>query len=89
MEDRLHALVIRGELDLKTAQHEIATDWIAAYKKYFHTQTPLLPRPRARNQEWTPGEQDLLVGDRHRFFHAFSQSSISTVCGIKNFCEPS
>jgi hypothetical protein len=28
------ALVIRGKLDLKIAQHEIATDWIAAYKKY-------------------------------------------------------
>jgi hypothetical protein len=34
LEDRLHALVIRGKLDLKTAQHEIATDWTAAYKKY-------------------------------------------------------
>ena len=34
LEDRLHALVIGGKLDLKTAQREIATDWIAAYKKY-------------------------------------------------------
>jgi hypothetical protein len=34
LEDRLHALVISGRLDLKTAQREIATDWIAAYKKY-------------------------------------------------------
>jgi hypothetical protein len=34
LEDRLHALVISGKLDLKTAQREIATDWIAAYKKY-------------------------------------------------------
>jgi hypothetical protein len=31
LEDRLHALVISGKLDLKTAQREIATDWIAAY----------------------------------------------------------
>jgi hypothetical protein len=34
LEDRLHALVISGKLDLETAQREIATDWIAAYKKY-------------------------------------------------------
>jgi hypothetical protein len=34
LEDRLHALVVNGKLDLKTAQREIATDWIAAYKKY-------------------------------------------------------
>jgi len=24
-----------------TAQREISTDWIAAYKKYFHTDRPL------------------------------------------------
>jgi hypothetical protein len=34
LEDRLHALVVSSKLDLKTAQREIATDWIAAYKKY-------------------------------------------------------
>src|SRR6266481_5314453 len=34
LEDRLHALVVNGKLDLETAQREIATDWIAAYKKY-------------------------------------------------------
>jgi hypothetical protein len=34
LEDRLHALVIGGKLDLETAQREIANDWIAAYKKY-------------------------------------------------------
>jgi hypothetical protein len=34
LEDRLHALVVSGKLDLETAQREIATDWIAAYKKY-------------------------------------------------------
>jgi hypothetical protein len=26
---------------LATAQHEIATNWIEAYKKYFHTDRPL------------------------------------------------
>ncbi|HZT37758.1 MAG TPA: hypothetical protein VFA28_07660 [Bryobacteraceae bacterium] len=40
LEDRLHELVCSGSLDLATAQREIATDWIAAYKKYFHTDQP-------------------------------------------------
>ena len=40
LEDRLHALVISGKLDLKTAQREIATDWIAAYKKYIGSSPP-------------------------------------------------
>jgi len=41
LEERLHQMVCSGKLDLLTAQHDIATDWIAAYKKYFHTNTPL------------------------------------------------
>lgn len=41
LEERLHELVCSGQLDLITAQREIATDWIAAYKKYFHTNKPL------------------------------------------------
>jgi len=34
LEDKLHAMVRDNQIDLATAQHEIATDWIAAYKKY-------------------------------------------------------
>ena len=41
LEDRLHELVCRGDVDLPTAQREISTDWIAAYKKYFHTDKPI------------------------------------------------
>jgi hypothetical protein len=41
LEERLHEMVCAGELDLATAQRDIATDWIAAYKKYFHTDRPL------------------------------------------------
>jgi hypothetical protein len=41
LEDRLHSMVCEGKLDLRTAQRDIATDWIAAYKKYFHTDRPL------------------------------------------------
>jgi hypothetical protein len=35
LEERLHQLVCEGKLDLSTAQNDIATDWVAAYKKYF------------------------------------------------------
>jgi len=35
LENRLHAMVCRGEISLEDAQHEIATDWVAAYRKYF------------------------------------------------------
>jgi hypothetical protein len=41
LEDLLHQRVCSGQLDLATAQHDIATDWIAAYKKYFRTDKPL------------------------------------------------
>jgi hypothetical protein len=41
LEDRLHAMVCSGQLDLPTAQREISQDWVAAYKKYFRTKTPL------------------------------------------------
>ena len=41
LEDHLRGLVCQGQVDLATAQREIANDWIAAYKKYFHTDRPL------------------------------------------------
>ena len=45
LEDRLHDLVCEGQLDLATAQRDISSDWIAAYKKYFHTDNPLRSDP--------------------------------------------
>lgn len=42
LEDRLHDLVCQGKLDLGTAQRDMAANWISAYKKYFHTDRPLL-----------------------------------------------
>jgi hypothetical protein len=41
LEDRLREMVCNGSLDLTEAQKEIAQNWIAAYKKYFHTEQPL------------------------------------------------
>jgi hypothetical protein len=42
LEDRLREMVCNGSLDLAAAQREIAENWITAYKKYFHTDTPLV-----------------------------------------------
>jgi hypothetical protein len=44
LERLLPSLVCQGTLDLATAQQDIATDWIAAYQKYFHTDRPLQNR---------------------------------------------
>ena len=41
LEDRLRGMVCDGSLDLTEAQREIASNWITAYKKYFHTDQPL------------------------------------------------
>lgn len=43
LENRLHQMVCRGNISLTTAQQDLATDWISAYKKYFHTMQPLRP----------------------------------------------
>ncbi len=40
LEARLHGLVCSRQVDLASAQQEISTDWIAAYRKYFHTAQP-------------------------------------------------
>ena len=54
LESRLHTMVCDGQIDLATAQKDIATDWIAAYKRYFHTETPL---PNAADATWSKVEQ--------------------------------
>src|SRR5215472_9661839 len=45
LERKLHRLVCAGQLDLETAQSEIASNWIEAYKKYI-AKTPRTPRVR-------------------------------------------
>jgi len=57
LEEHLHEMVCTGRLDLTTAQRDIATDWIAAYKKYFHTDKPLsLSSNLARSSELLPAQ---------------------------------
>jgi hypothetical protein len=40
LERKLHKLVCAGQLDLKTAQSEIASNWIEAYQKYVGKSPP-------------------------------------------------
>ena len=51
LEDRLHHMVCERKISLNEAQREIASDWIEAYKKYFHTQEPLARVSRSSEVE--------------------------------------
>jgi hypothetical protein len=44
LEERLHQLVCAHQISLEQAQKEISSDWIAAYKRYFHTDKPQFRR---------------------------------------------
>ena len=50
LEDRLREMVCDGNLDLAEAQRAIAHNWIDAYKKYFHTDEPLVAHRQQRMQ---------------------------------------
>jgi hypothetical protein len=54
LERKLHRLVCAGELDLKTAQQAIASNWIEAYKKYVSEHPPT---PAARETSQTPAKR--------------------------------
>lgn len=41
LERHMRRLVCQGDVDLATAQQELAGDWIAAYKRRFNTERPL------------------------------------------------
>jgi hypothetical protein len=58
LEDHLHRMVCGRKISLSEAQKEIAGDWIAAYKKYFHTERPLAgPEPGDTSRARTEGTQ--------------------------------
>jgi hypothetical protein len=46
LEVRLHKMVCKNQISLKTAQQGIATDWIAAYKKYIGPSPKALKTPK-------------------------------------------
>jgi anti-sigma factor RsiW len=51
LERLLPQLVCNHQLDLPTAQRDMASDWIAAYKKYFNTDAPLEAHRRPSNDD--------------------------------------
>jgi hypothetical protein len=51
LERKLHKLVCAGQLDLGTAQREIASNWIEAHKKYVGKSPPA---PRVRETKTAP-----------------------------------
>jgi hypothetical protein len=60
LERLFHRLVCEGNIELATAQREMASDWIAAYKRYFNTSSPL------RNYEAAPvtvRDRDLILSE--------------------------
>ena len=48
LEEMLPRLVCEGAVELRAAQRDLATDWIAAYKKYFRTERPLAAKQLSR-----------------------------------------
>jgi len=54
LEDHLHSMVCAGKLGLPTAQQEIASNWISAYKRYLHTDKPI-PNYSQSGQYRMPG----------------------------------
>src|SRR5580704_13342892 len=58
LEAKLHELVCSGQLDLKTAQQAIASNWIEAYKTYVSPNPPIsrLASPSASESPLNPDE---------------------------------
>ncbi len=67
LEDHLHDLVCQGKVQLATAQNDIASDWIAAYKRYFNTDKP------------EPGLANASAEARPRHYHSRRGSMIAAV----------
>jgi hypothetical protein len=65
IENHLRDLVCDGEIELADAQHEIATDWIAAYRRRFHRDRPAhLVRVRDDDPELIVARQSADVASR-------------------------
>lgn len=67
LEERLQTMVCKGDVDLKTAQRDIATNWIAAYKKYFRSNKPAPNPTRVAENDAFPNLAALLFRDRTGF----------------------
>ena len=59
LERKLHPLVCAGKLDLKTAQSQIASNWIEAYKSMMNTKSEI---PASRSAETTAAAGKISLG---------------------------
>ena len=66
LEDLLPALVCEGKVPLQAAQHDIANNWIAAYKRYFQTDVPLPIRVASSDPDFTAFMRPPSGGRGHR-----------------------
>src|SRR5271166_4162749 len=64
LEVKLHNLVCAGQLDLKTAQREIASNWIEAYKKYVAKSPPVSIDQAAKSEPALPTANEVWVNTR-------------------------
>jgi hypothetical protein len=64
LERKLHNLVCAGKVDLKTAQHEIASDWIEAYKKYIGESPPVSSSSETRSPPANAPPNEVWVNTR-------------------------
>lgn len=69
LEDLLPRLVCQGRVDLRTAQREIAADWVSAYRKYFETASPLRP-PATLVSLWVGLSPGSMRGDDRIDYHS-------------------
>jgi len=83
LEDHLHHMVCDGKLSLADAQRDIATNWISAYKKYFHTDQPLVasqPLDPSRHLPVTYASRNLRTARKP----SATNSAITVNCAIAN-----
>ncbi len=73
LENKLHAMVVSGQIDLPSAQRMIATNWIAAYKKVFGIDQPV---SKARGSQ----SGTLTAAKRH---HAPRQTRTPAASGVQ------
>ena len=85
---KLHKLVCAGQLDLKTAQREIASDWIEAYKKYVSASPPA-PRAHEPKTESATTANEVWVNTRSgkywKLVHRVISRRHTAVCSLADF----
>ena len=77
LEDRLHDLVCSGRLGLKAAQHQEASNWVAAYRRYLSRKLP--PRPASESGSSSGSGKGSAGGGSSGGYYASSYPSARTI----------